>query len=123
MEPTPTPSSSTASDQGRLLAIVSYLTVVGWLVSYFLNKEERSPLAAFHLRQNALLLLTGFALYVGLQVLMFVPLIGWLISLCMLPLYLVLFAFWLLGLLGAINGQEKPIPILGLKAQSLFASL
>jgi hypothetical protein len=30
---------------------------------------------------------------------------------------------WVIGLMGAINGQEKPVPILGEKFQEWFKSL
>ena len=33
------------------------------------------------------------------------------------------FILWIIGLIGAINGEKKPIPILGERAQVMFSTI
>lgn len=118
---TPPPTTPGSTDDGKTAAIVAYITLIGWLISYFaLYKENKTQLAAFHLRQTLMLFLIG---------------IGWAIVqsilLASVPgLYFVspivnigLFVLWLLGLIAAINGQAKPMPVIGAPAQKTFAGI
>jgi uncharacterized membrane protein len=34
-----------------------------------------------------------------------------------------LFILWLIGFLGAVNGEKKPIPLIGEKAQTMFSGI
>ena len=34
-----------------------------------------------------------------------------------------LFVLWIIGLIGAINGEQKPIPLIGDRAQSMFSGI
>jgi len=34
-----------------------------------------------------------------------------------------LFILWIIGLLGAINGDTKPIPLIGERAQAMFSNI
>jgi uncharacterized membrane protein len=52
--------------------------------------------------------------------LVFVPFIGWAI---IFLLWIGLVILWVLGLISAINGQEKPIPVIGNLAQNLFSGI
>ncbi|MDB5143308.1 MAG: hypothetical protein JWQ66_2021, partial [Mucilaginibacter sp.] len=33
------------------------------------------------------------------------------------------FILWIIGFIGAINGEKKPIPLIGEKAQSIFSTI
>ena len=48
----------------------------------------------------------------------FVPFLGWLAGLVLWGGFIV---FWVMGLLSALNGEQKPLPILGEKFQAWFA--
>jgi uncharacterized membrane protein len=88
-----------AADNARLVAILAYVTLIGWVVALFLHQGDRSALGTFHLRQ-------ALGLYVVGALVSFVPAIGWLLS-------LVAFVFWLLGLIAAIQGERRPTPWIG----------
>lgn len=108
------------ADNGKTAAIVGYITLIGWLIAYFaMYKDNKTSLAGYHLRQSLLLMLTGIALGILNAVLMFVPGVYYVI----MCLQLVLFVFWILGLIAAINEQEKPIPVIGSMAQSMFSGI
>jgi uncharacterized membrane protein len=79
--------------------------------------QEKSSLVLFHLRQMFGLLVSSAALWVLTNVMAFVPgfwSLQWV-------LYVGLFLLWLIGILGAINGEEKPVPLLGPLFQQWFA--
>jgi uncharacterized membrane protein len=66
-----------------------------------------SSFGKFHANQGLLLLIVGFA---GSIVLGIIPVIGWII----LPLFsLIVFIFGIMGLIGALNGKAKELPIIG----------
>lgn len=83
----------------KTIAIISYLTLIGWIIAMVLHSNNKSELAAFHLRQSLGLMITAIVLSV-------IPLIGYLLALAML-------ALWVLGLISAINAEQKPLPLVG----------
>lgn len=117
----------TTTDNGKTASIISYFTIIGWLIAYFaMHKDNRTELGSYHLRQTLLLNLAaivlgwGFGFIIGILVV--TTGIGGLIYLTYL-IQLAIFIIWLIGLIGAINGQKKPMPIIGEKAQTMFASI
>ncbi|MFN4285816.1 MAG: DUF4870 domain-containing protein [Lacibacter sp.] len=103
----------------RTTAWLAYLTFIGWVIAYiqYSNMQEKSSLVLFHLRQMFGLLVSSAALWVLTNVMAFVPgfwSLQWV-------LYVGLFLLWLIGILGAINGEEKPVPLLGPLFQQWFA--
>ena len=66
-----------------------------------------SPFGKFHANQGLVLLLTSIA---GSIVLSIIPIIGWIL----LPLFgLAVFIFGVIGLVGALNGGSKKLPVIG----------
>lgn len=104
----------------KTAAVVSYLTIIGWLVAYFaLYKDNRTALAGFHLRQSLLLNIIGCCFSLLWPMLAFLPM-AWLV---IRVIQLVLVVCWIIGLVTAINGQQKPLPLIGEWAQSMFRNL
>lgn len=87
------------SGAAKAIAVVSYLTLIGWLVALFVFGHHKSSFATFHLRQSLGLILTG-------ALLSLIPLVGWLLDLAVL-------AAWGYALVYAVKGVEKPVPLLG----------
>lgn len=96
-------------DMGRLIAIFSYITPIGWLLALILNLNNKTSLGSFHVRQTLLL-------WVAWMVLSWIPVIGWIIV-------VVLLVFLIMGLVYAINGKQKGVPIIGPLAQEWFKGL
>jgi uncharacterized membrane protein len=96
-------------DNSKLVAIISYGTVIGWIISLILHQQHHSELGAFHLRQT-------LGLYLSALLLAWIPLVGGLLVLGLL-------ALWILGLAGAIQGERKPLPLVGVWFQQIFAPL
>lgn len=102
--------------EGKNIAIISYLTVVGLVVAFFLNKEKNSTFAKFHIRQNLGLLTIGLAT----GIMKFIPFAGSIISMIVGA---VLFFLWIIGLFAAINREAKEVPFVGNLFQKWFSTL
>lgn len=117
----------TTADNGKTASIISYFTIIGWLIAYFaMHKDNRTELGSYQLRQTLLLniaaIVLGWGLGFVLGILITTTGIFSLVSISYL-VQLGIFIIWLIGLIGAINGQKKPMPIIGEKAQTMFASI
>jgi len=99
---------------GKSTAIVSYLTIIGTLIAYFMNVEKKNTFAGFHLRQALGLWLTYAA--IGLLVSQFD---SWLASIGFYIFFAVLFIY---GFANALSGKAQPVPLLGEYYQKWFSS-
>ena len=103
----------------KVRGIVAYITLIGWIVAVATN-NPKDPLASFHIRQMLGIMLGGLATFVVSFVLMFIPILGWLVvGLC----YIALLVFWILGFIGALQGEEKKVPLVGDYFQQWFKAL
>jgi len=94
-------------DEGRLFALLAYLlSIVGVVIVLVAKKDSR--FAVFHAKQS-LILFFGWVLSGGL-LMAHVPflssLISWLLNLA-------LFVLWVVGIVYALTGQEKSLPVVG----------
>jgi len=111
------------ADDGKTVAIVSYLSIIGWIIAYVMYGSNKTQLGAYHLRQTIALFVVGIVTWMVQMFLIFIPVIGWIIGILLIFVYLLLFILWLFGFIAAINGQEKPMPIIGKKAQEWFKGI
>lgn len=86
-------------DLVKIVSVLAYLTVVGWLIAMVVYGNHRSSVARFHLRDSLGLILTG-------ALLMLIPLIGWVLA-------SVLMIVWCIGLIHAIQGRKTELPVIG----------
>ncbi len=93
----------------KLVGILSYITIIGWVIAIILHSNNKSEFGAFHLRQSLGLFLTGL-------VLGFIPILGWIIG-------LIVFAFLIVGLIFAIQEEMKTVPLVGDFYQDLLKGL
>jgi len=116
--PTPTPTAS--GFDGKTIAIISYLTWIGWIIAFVLYSSNKSQLAAYHLRQSLALMILGIIVYILQIMLIFIPFLGWAIAFL---LWIGLVVLWVFGLIAAVNGEEKPMPVIGPMAQDMFKGI
>ncbi len=102
--------------EGKTIALIAYITVIGLIIAFVMNNDKKNAFASYHIKQSLGLALTGFAL----GVIGMVPILGWIIDL--LGIFVLLF-MWIMGLINAINGRDKPVPILGSKYSEWFKNL
>ena len=108
-----------ATGEDKVAAIVAYLTLIGFIVAILIHMNKKTKLGAFHLRQMLGFVLTVIVIAFCQVVLVFIPILGWL---CILALWLAMLVFWILGLVAAINGQMKPMPVVGTLYQKWFGT-
>lgn len=112
---TPTTESDVVSD-GKTIAIIAYITLIGLIIAFVLNTEKKNSFAVYHIRQALGLGLTGLVL----GMINIIPILGWFISIIG---FIVLFIMWISGLISALNGKEKPVFLLGEKYQEWFKGI
>jgi len=92
-------STNDAYNMARIVAVLSYLTLIGWLIAIVLYGKNKSSFTSFHLRQSLGLIITG-------ALLALIPLIGW-------ALNIIVCIAWLFALSYAIQNKEQKVPLLG----------
>jgi uncharacterized membrane protein len=100
------PPAAVASED-KTVAIVGYITLIGFIAAIIMNSNKKTQLGAFHLRQMLGLVLTsllGIIPFLGIVVILF------------------LFVLWIMGILAAIKGEMKPTPVLGPLYQKWFGN-
>lgn len=112
---TPIVNSDVVSD-GKTIAIIAYITLIGLIIAFVLNTEKKNSFAIYHIRQSLGLGLTGLVL----GMINIIPILGWFISIIGL---IVLLIMWISGLISALNGKEKPVFLLGEKYQEWFKGI
>lgn len=102
-------------NEGKTIAIISYITWIGTLIAFIMNNEKKNPFAAFHIRQmiglSILSIVNAFVIrsFAGSY-------FTWAID-------ILLFVCWIIGFIGAIQGEEKKIPLLGDQFQEWFKGI
>lgn len=106
----------------RTLAIVAYITLIGWLVAYFQykDKQEKSPLVRYHLEQSLGIIIFSIILSIAIGVVAsIIPSLATILSLAgLLPLILLVF-----GIIAASNDSRTPVPGIGKIFEGKFAFL
>lgn len=97
-------------ESNKGMAVLSYFSILV-LIPVFAAKN--SPFARFHANQGLILFVIEAILWVVSMVLGWIPIIGWLLSIAIWVLELGLLALSILGIVNAIQGQAKELPILG----------
>lgn len=79
----------------RTTGIVAYITWIGLVIAFCAGDKEG---AKFHLNQALVIFL--------FSLLSVIPCIGWIWGIFMI-------VCWVMGLIAAINEEEKPVPLIG----------
>ena len=101
-------------EEGKTLAIVSYLTFIGTLIAIFLNLEKKNPFTNFHIRQ-----MVGLILMLLVSNIIEKYVNSWFGTI----LWVITFVSWLYSFYYSIKGEARLIPVLGEKFQEWFANL
>lgn len=106
---------NTSAETGKSAAIVAYLTIIGTIIAYFMNNDTKNTFASFHIRQALGIHITFYLL--GAFVSIFDT---WLIS---TPFYIFIIILLIYGLITAIQGEQKEVPLLGESFQKWFSTI
>ena len=101
--------------EGKTIAIISYITFIGTIIAFIMNQNKKNAFAAFHIRQAIGIILLGFA----------VSFVDSYINSSFIDALLGMgvFVLWVMGLISAIQGEEKRIPLLGDQFQDWFKNI
>ncbi|MEK7780025.1 MAG: DUF4870 domain-containing protein [Verrucomicrobiota bacterium] len=113
------PQNSPPQSEDKTAAIISYLTLLGFFVAIFVHNSKKTKLGAFHLRQMLGFFLTAVVVGFSQIILLFIPILGWL---AILGLWISMLVLWIMGLISAVNGQMKPMPVMGPLYQKWFSN-
>ena len=125
------PAPVPAATEDKTVAVVAYLTLVGFIAAIIIHNGKKTALGAYHLRQAMGIVLSYVALgvlyFVSMAIaaiLVFVPILAVIVGGAMYTVCglvgLFITVLWVVGLIYAINGQEKPVPVLGALFQKWF---
>ena len=92
----------------KTISIISYITIIGWIIAFLVynNETEKSSLAKFHLKQSLGLGILGLLSEVLSNL---VPSLD--LGLTILSVGLLI--LWIIGIVNAVNEEEKPVPLVG----------
>jgi uncharacterized membrane protein len=89
-------------------AIVAHITLIGWIIALVVNNQEKDELTSFYIRQVLGLMIIGL---LGM-----IPFLGFIAG-------IVVLIGWVISLIGAAQGEMKPIPVLGEYFQEWFSGI
>ncbi len=96
--------SESKKELNKGMAVLAYVLFLVPLLTDAKNDEY----VKFHLKQSIGLVVTAIAVNVVGAV---VPVLGWFV---IAPLGgIVVFVLWIIGVLNAMNGEKKPLPLIG----------
>ena len=102
-------------NEGKPAAIISYFWVIGLIIAYIMNTSKKNSFASFHIRQMiGLSIASVLNAWVISEYLGFIA--GGIVG-------FILFILWVIGLAGAIKGEEKLVPIVGEQFQNWFKNI
>lgn len=109
-------NKTAVAGQGKNIAVIAYITIIGLIVAFVMNNEKKDAFAAYHIKQSLGLACTGLALgLIGM-----IPVLGWIIN--VVGIFVLLY-MWVIGLMNAFNGKESPVPFLGEKFLEWFKNI
>lgn len=104
----------------KTLAIISYITIIGWLIAFFQYKDkERDPFVTYHLKQSLGIAIISFILGAAINIVVrLVPSLS-----VVVYANIAILALWILGIINAVNGRRKPVPVVGPMFEDKFSFL
>jgi hypothetical protein len=124
--------NQSSSDEGKSIAIIAYLTLIGFIIAIIQHRNNKTRLGAYHLRQVVGLMLTGisFSIFIWIIALpMFsmsysrMATYATFISIISFILGIGLFICAIVSLVNAVNGKLKPTPIFGKLYERWFVNM
>lgn len=99
-------------EEGKIFAFLAYLLgIIGFVIVLLAKKDNK--FAMYHAKQSLVLFIVAV---IGWIILMFIPFLGWVL----LPIWwIIMLIFTILGIINALTGKEKELPIIGKYAEKI----
>ena len=105
----------------RTLAMLSYVTIIGWLIAFFVKREETDALRKYHLKQGFGLLLLTVAINLLVRILgNTLSLFAYSIDIIAGAGSLLVLILAIIGILNASKEEKKPLPLIGKYCEDKF---
>ncbi len=101
----------------KTVSIVSYITIIGWLIAYLVGKDKLDTLSKYHLRQSLGLAIVAFIFGIVINILTVIS-----SFLGMLGIVNIVFLIlMIIGIINANSAQMKPLPVIGKYFEDKFS--
>jgi uncharacterized membrane protein len=102
------------AQDNKVMAILAYII---FFIPLLTGAHKTSPFAKFHTNQGTILFLAsaayGIAYGILSAILLFIPVIGWLLIFLLGVAGIIIPIFCILGIINVVNGTMKPLPFIG----------
>ncbi len=105
----------TTTDNGKTVAIIAYITLIGWIIALIMNNGNKTAVGSFHVRQSLGIICVAVLLSIAISFIG-ISILTWIVQIALL-------VFWILGLISAVQGEMNPVPVLGAQFQEWFKGL
>lgn len=97
------------SGESKVWAFLAYLlSIIGFVLVLLLKKSDR--FAMYHAKQSLVLFIASILVGAVGAALLIIPFIGVLAS---AVLRIIIVVLWIIGIINALTGKEKPLPLIG----------
>jgi len=93
---------ATKKEKNTGMAIVAYILFFIPL----LTDAKNDPFVKYHVKQG----LSLFLVAVVIRIIAYIPIVGWAL---VWPFNILLFVLFVIGIMHALNGEQKPLPVIG----------
>ncbi|SHI73483.1 hypothetical protein SAMN04487911_10540 [Arenibacter nanhaiticus] len=100
--------NQTTINEGKTMAVISYITVIGLLIAYIANNSKQNQYTKFHIGQSIRVWILSIVISISLGLLSSLLGIHFLEALRWLP-----FIFAIMGAVNAYNGKVTKLPFIG----------
>lgn len=103
----------------KTLAILSYITIIGWIIAFVKGKElnPKSDLVNYHLKQGLGFFIVAVVINIILTVIVsIVPSLAFLTY-----VGIIFFVLWIFGIINAVNEEKRPLPVIGKMFEDKFS--
>ena len=102
------------SDSKLFAFLGVFLTVIGYIIVMLTRKDDKYAL--YYAKQGLVLFIAWVIVCIASWLFLWVPVIGNIIS---IVLWAVTLALWVIGIIYALSGKEKEIPLIGQFAEKI----
>ena len=96
------------TNNNKVMAVLCYLGIL-WIIP-LLTEHKNDPFLRFHINQGIILSIFWVVVRVASWILSFIPILGPIVS---LVAWVAIVVLMILGIMNAVNMDEKPLPIIG----------
>ena len=107
-------------EQGKTIAIVSYITLIGWIIAIIMHQSQKTKFGAYHLRQSLGLFIFAVGAAVSIMILGFIlPFLFFLSPIINIGVLVLL----IIGIINASNGKATPLPLIGSLCDKMLSGI